>query len=113
MLELKNAFIMKHLEAWLFDNELVSNTAKTCAMLFHSSQQKCVDKPNIMYNNTVIVYGSNIKFLGITLTENLKQHVHTAILYKNFNKAYFMMKSLQEIIRHHSEFCIMDTFSLV
>ena len=48
--ELKTALVMKQQthEAWLFDNELVLNTAKTCAMLFHSSQQKCVDKPNIM-----------------------------------------------------------------
>jgi hypothetical protein len=41
-------------------------------MLFHSSQQKCVDKPNIMYNNTVIAYNPNIKSLGITLTEKPK-----------------------------------------
>jgi len=27
---------MKELEAWFFDNELVLNTTKTCAMLFHS-----------------------------------------------------------------------------
>ena len=91
--ELKTALVMKQLEAWLFDNELVSNTATTCAMLFHSSQKKCVDKPNIMYNNTVIAYSPNIKFLGITLTENLKQHAHIAILYKSLNKAYFMIIS--------------------
>jgi len=48
------------LEAWLFGNELVLNTAETCAMLFHSSQQKCVNKPNIMYNNTGIAYCPNI-----------------------------------------------------
>jgi hypothetical protein len=77
----------------VFDNELVSNTATTCVILFHSSQKKCVDKPNIMYKNTVIAYGPNIKFLGITLTENLKQHVYIAILYKSLNKAYFMIKS--------------------
>jgi len=48
VLELKTALVMKQLEAWLFDNKLVLNIAKICAMLFHSSQQKCVDKPNIM-----------------------------------------------------------------
>ena len=51
---------MKELEAWFFDNELVLNTAKTCVMLFYSSQQKCVNKPNIMYNNTVMAYSPNI-----------------------------------------------------
>jgi hypothetical protein len=79
VLELKTALVMKQLEAWLFDIELVLNTAKTIAMLFHSSQQKCVDKPNIMYNNTVIAYSPNIIFLDITVTENLKLRAHTAV----------------------------------
>jgi hypothetical protein len=91
--ELKTALVMKQLEAWHFDNKLVLNTAKTCAMLFLSSQQKCVDKPNIMYNNTVIAYSPNIKLLGIALTENLKQHANTAILYKSLNNTYFIIKS--------------------
>jgi hypothetical protein len=52
--ELKTALLMKLLEAWLLDIELVVTTAKTCAMLFHSSERKYVDKPNIIYNNTVI-----------------------------------------------------------
>jgi hypothetical protein len=47
---------MKQVEAWLLDIELVVKTAKTCAMLFHSSGRKYVDKPSIMYNNTVIAY---------------------------------------------------------
>ena len=93
VLELKTALVMKELEAWLYDNELVLNTPKTCAMLFHSSQQKYVDKPNIMYNNTVIAYSPNIKFLSIALTENLNRHAHIAILYKSLNTAYFMIKS--------------------
>jgi len=39
---------MKHLEAWIFDNEHVLNTARTCAMLFHSSEWKYDDKLNII-----------------------------------------------------------------
>jgi len=66
-----------------------------------------------MYNNIVIAYSPNIKYLGIAVTSNLKQHAHTAILHKILNKAYFMIKSLQEVISHHSEFCTMDIFSLV
>ena len=84
---------MLQLEAWIFDNELVLNTDTTCAMLFHSSEQKYVDKPNIMYNNTVIAYSPNIKFLGITLTEILKWNAHIDILCKSLNRSYFMIKS--------------------
>ena len=59
-------------EAWLFDNSLVLNTAKTCYVI--SFQLKYVDKPNNMYNNTVTEYtrSPNINFLGITVAENLK-----------------------------------------
>jgi hypothetical protein len=46
--ELKTALVMKHLEAWIFDNEHVLNTARTCAMLFHSSEWKYDDKLNII-----------------------------------------------------------------
>jgi len=49
-----------------------------------------------MYNNTVIAYSPNIKFVDITLTENLKWHAHIDILCKSFNKAYFMIKFLRE-----------------
>ena len=58
-------------------------------MLFPSGQQKCVDKPNIMYNNRVIAYNPNKQFLGITLTENLQWHAHNDILCKSLNKRYF------------------------
>jgi len=38
--ELKTALVMKQLEAWLLDIELVVKIAKTCATLFHSSERK-------------------------------------------------------------------------
>jgi Reverse transcriptase (RNA-dependent DNA polymerase). len=100
--ELKTALVMTQLKAWLFDNELVLNTAKTCALLFHSSQQKCVDKPHIMYDNKFIAYSPTIKFLGITLTVNLKWHACLDILCKSLTKAYFMIKYLKQVISHHS-----------
>ena len=90
--ELKTALVMKQLEGWLLDIELVVNTAKTCAMLLHSSEQKYVDKPNILYH-TVTAYSPNIKFLGITLTEILKWNAHIDILCKSLNMSYFMIKS--------------------
>jgi len=49
-----------------------------------------------MYNNTVIAYGPNTKFMDITLTENLKWHAHIDILCTSLNKAYFITKSLKE-----------------
>jgi hypothetical protein len=65
-----------------------------------------------MYNSTLIAYSPNLKFLGVILTENLKWHAHIVILCKSLNKAYFMIKYLKEAISYHSEFCIMQIFSL-
>ena len=55
VLALKTALLMIQLGAWIFDGECVLNTATICAMLFHSSERKYVDKPNIMYNNTFTI----------------------------------------------------------
>jgi len=85
---------MKQLEAWLLDIELVVKTAKTCAMLFHSSGRKYVDKPSIMYNNTVIAYSPNIKW-------------------KSLNGSYFMIESWKEATSHQSKFCIIHIISLI
>jgi hypothetical protein len=103
---------MIQLEAWPLDIELVVNTAKTCPMLFHSSQRKYADKPNIMYNNTIRAYSPNIKFVGITLKEILKWNAHIDIICKSLNRQYFMIKSWKEV-SHHSEFYIMHIFSLI
>jgi hypothetical protein len=54
VLALKTALVMKQLEAWIFGNECVLNTATTWAMLFYSSEWKYVNKPNIMYDSTVL-----------------------------------------------------------
>jgi len=83
VLALKTALVMKQLEAWIFENECVLNTATTCPMLFYSSEWKYVDKLNIMYNSTVLACSPNIKFLDITVTDNLKWHAHIDIICKN------------------------------
>jgi hypothetical protein len=57
------------------------NTVKL-VLNFHSSQQRYVDKQNVMYKNIVTVYSPNINFFAIALTENLKWHAHIDILCK-------------------------------
>jgi len=66
VLEVETPLVIKQPSAWHFYDKLVFNTVK-CAVLFHSNQRKCVDKPNIMYKNIVLVYSPDIKFLSITL----------------------------------------------
>jgi hypothetical protein len=71
---------------------------KTCAVLCHCSQWKCVEKPNIIYKNIVTVYGPNINLFAITLTENPKWHGHIGILCKGLKKAQFVVECLKEVM---------------
>jgi len=47
VLKLKLAFVVEQLEVWFQKNELILNTAKTCAISFHSSQCRLPYKPHI------------------------------------------------------------------
>jgi hypothetical protein len=76
VLKLKIASAVKQLEAWFLKNCLILNMAKTCVMSLHSSQCRHPHKPYIFYNNNDISYGSELKFLGMNVTENLNWHIH-------------------------------------
>jgi hypothetical protein len=63
--------VMKQLEAWFLNNDLIVNTIKTVAMSFHFCQSKPPYKLNILLQNTEITYMSEVKFLGMYIMENL------------------------------------------
>jgi hypothetical protein len=63
--------VMKQLEAWFLYNDLIVNTTKTAAMSFHPCQSIPPYKPNILLQNTKIIYMSEVKFLGTYIAENL------------------------------------------
>jgi hypothetical protein len=62
-LQVKLSSVMKQLEAWFLNNNLIVNTTKTVAMSFHLHQSKPPYKPNILLRNTEIIYMSEVKFL--------------------------------------------------
>jgi hypothetical protein len=55
-------------------------------------------RPGIFVKNKVIPYSSKLKFLGITLTVNLKWSSHIQALCLNLNKVTFMIKSLRNVV---------------
>jgi len=61
---------MKQLEIWFQNNNLLINTKKTMAMLFHSNQISPVVRIHVVFNNSKISYTSKLRFLGINITEN-------------------------------------------
>ena len=60
---------MKKLEIW-FQNNLLTNTKKTMAMLFHSNKISPVVRTHVVFNNSKIAYTSKLRFLSINITEN-------------------------------------------
>jgi hypothetical protein len=76
-------------------NELILNIRKSCALSFHPRQTIRVCKPRIVYNDQLIPYKTDVKFLGIQITEQLNWNTHVKFTCPNLNKAYFIIKTLK------------------
>ena len=90
--------IMKELEIWFQKNNLIINTKKTSAMSFHPKQWRDPLRPQIFFNNTEIVYQSELRLLGIHMTETLKWCAHAQFLKAKLCKVIYMVKILKEIM---------------
>jgi hypothetical protein len=77
-LQAKLSSVVKQLEVWFLNDNLIVNTTKTVAMSFHLCQSKPPYKPNILLQNTEINCMYEVKFWGIYITENLswRAHIH-------------------------------------
>jgi hypothetical protein len=58
----KLSSVVKQLEVWFLNNDLIVNTTKTVATSFHLCQSKPPYKPSILLQNTEIAYMSEVKF---------------------------------------------------
>jgi len=54
-----------------------------------------------MFNRIEIACSSELKFVGLFITENLAWHVQTHSLCAWLSKVYYMIKSLRDIISTH------------
>jgi hypothetical protein len=87
---------MKELEIWFQKNNFIINTEKTFAMSFHLKQLRVPLRPKIVFKNTEIAYQSELRFLGIHMTENLKWCAHARFLKAKLCKVVYMVKTLKE-----------------
>jgi hypothetical protein len=78
-LQAQLSLVMKQLEAWFLNYNLIVNTIKTVTMSFHFCQSKPPYKQNILLQNTEITYMPEVKFLGMYIIENLswRAHIHS------------------------------------
>jgi len=61
-------------------------------MLFHFNKTCNLVKPNTVYNHVEINYTSEVKFLGINISNNLKRNTHIQC---------FMLKVKQDVLYDH------------
>jgi hypothetical protein len=97
MLQHKITSVMKHLELWFRENDLIINIDKTCAISFHPYQKHQPAKPLIRLKNRIIEYRTELKFLGLSVTDTLTWQIHIQSLSKSLCKSYYMIKSLKNV----------------
>lgn len=100
-LQVRLSSITKQLEVWFSDNDLIVNTTKTVAMSFRLNHSKPSLKPSIRLQNSVIAYKTEVKFLGMHITENLNWQVHIHFLCQALGKTYYKIKSLKNTLSNY------------
>ena len=93
-LQTRVSLAMKQLETWLLNN-LVINITKTVAVLFHLCHSKPIYKPYILLQKKGIEYMTEVKFLGLYMTEHLNWQAHSRFLCDSLSKNFFIIKSVK------------------
>jgi hypothetical protein len=88
--------VMRELEVWFEKNNLIINSEKTFAVLFHPKQKRVPLRPQINFKTMEITYQSELRFLGIYITENLKWDAHTRVLRAKLCEVVYMIKTIKE-----------------
>jgi hypothetical protein len=97
----KLSSVMKQLEDWFLNNNLIVNTAKTVAMSFHLCQSKPPYKPNILSQNTENTYMSELKFFRNVYHGKFKLASPYPFLCRSLSKTYYMIESLKNTLSTH------------
>ena len=101
VLQSKLSSVMKQLESWFSNNDLIVNSTKTVAMSFHLCHLKPTFKPHIFLQNRVIEYRNEVKSLGLYITEDLSWRAHICYLCNNLSKKVFIIKSVKNTFSSH------------
>jgi len=74
------------------------NTEKTRAILFHTEQNRLPFRPQVTFKNTNMAHTTEVRFLGICITDNLKLDTQARLLNPILIKVSCIIKSLQEVM---------------
>jgi len=79
----------------------IVNAGKTVAISFHTTQNKKPALPQVLFEDSVIPYNTETKFLGVHINENMKWITHISYLSSKLNTSLYMIKSLMNITSAH------------
>jgi hypothetical protein len=83
---------------WFDKNQLILNIHRSSVISFHTRQRCSFVKLKIKYNNMEFTYCSQLKFLGLYITEHLDWKSHIQDLLLNLSRIYYIIKSLKDIV---------------
>ena len=91
---------LKSLDSWFKTNKLSLNVGKTNYMIFtkNAGAQNNNNTNNIIIGNNEIDQKRNIKFLGVTIDENLNWHEHIANTKNKISKIFYSLKMVKKML---------------
>lgn len=79
---------VQHLVEWCFDNDLVLNTTKTKEIITDYRKTRKTTPSPLYINGTEVGQVTNIKFLGLYITNDLTWTVNTRYVIKKLNRGF-------------------------
>ena len=101
---------LKLVTEWIKANRLSLNVKKSKLLLFHSKQSKInIDNFSIKLDGTKMVLERNVKYLGMTIDNNLSWDDHTNNLKKKLSRSNGVLAKLRSYIpKKPYRLCIMQ-----
>jgi hypothetical protein len=89
---------MNQIANWFAVNDLIITTEKTKELFFQGRSLSTIYKPDLYLNTKAITYTSNLKFLGMYITETLSWASHIQYLTQKQNEALYLIKYLHDCV---------------
>lgn len=86
---------VQNLVKWSEKNSLILNASKTKEIIIDFCRKKRSHLPLII-NNTEVEMVSSFKFLGVTITNNLRWHLNTSTIVKKSMQRLFFLRKLKD-----------------
>ena len=90
---------MNQLSSWFNANKLTLNTDKSSFTIFKSRGHRSLNLPNhIEFQNKLLKRSSQIKFLGLTIEENLTWNLHINDICNKLKRLFHIFYNIRDFL---------------